>query len=470
MALSTGFNAGLGLGRLRDSQRRTSQAERANLLARQQEVIKLSQDGIKLNFEAAAKFSENAINAGKPPEEVKARIARIFLPGVRAHVLNAKNAGAPVANAEIIEQQLLSLAARPTPEQLRAQKVEDTKATTTAELEAKEPFRDAPATKEAVDRTSGQTVFVTEEQIQANPERFVPRGGAKDRTDLIKSTSSVAANMLKDGAPIESIRGVLNALSSEASDPEVSDAINSILQTLPASQADFQRTRQEQEIAASQPRVNALVEAGVDRDVAQILALGGTSSIQIDASPTELTPQEKADLRGEINRLSSLSSRLRDVIPLINDDTVGLLSGFSENVGGVGQQIPGVRAIFNTLGAPLNLDEKSVRQVQQARSLFRTLIGPLADFLLQRSQRLSNQQLDLVNQAQRLTEATTDADNAKKVMINFLNLAEREMQTAAQQLQSGSIDTGNVIQSGEGFDIVPDPNDPTGKTFIIQPK
>ncbi len=324
----------------------------------------------------------------------------------------------------------------------------------------------AGKTKEVLDTKTNEIVLATDKQIAAEPGRFVPKkdkDDSKDKTSIIKTVSDLTSSMLNNNAPIDSIRGVITALGAESNDPEVTAAVTAILDNLPESQEAFQTEIAEREIAAAQPKIDALIDAGVDPELAQIIGVGGKgASVTIDASSTKLTPQELKVIRTDLSKTRQIRRRMENLLPLINNKTVGILSGISDTVGGIGQQIPGISAIFNTLGAPLNLDESSVKQVQQAKSAFKAMILPMTQFIMQNKQRLSNQQMELIRDAQGLLTARSNPENAKGIMQEFINLAIETEAELEAQLNTKS------VNADEDFDLVPDPDSPGN--FIVRKK
>lgn len=286
-----------------------------------------------------------------------------------------------------------------------------------------------------------------------------------DVNAAIDKTSRLVMDMLQKNIEPSAIKPILEAMIAQ--DPDLAEGLGALMSALPDSQAAFTTNIAMRDmsarISAAQPLIDELMANGIDRSTATMLALAKTN-VNVDANPQNFSPGELKDIRDEIRIGSTLLQQIENVIPLINDNTVGLLAGFSENVGGVGQQIPGINAILNTIGGPLNLDEKSVKLAQVGRSRFRALISPMAKFII-KNQRLSNQQLDLVNDALSLLKTRTSPDEAKTILTNFAALAKDAVNTARQSLDTGGV--GDGVGDIEGDFIVT--RDENGK-IVIQEK
>lgn len=259
-----------------------------------------------------------------------------------------------------------------------------------------------------------------------------------DASQVIESNARLAAALLQKGLEPDRIGGILRQQANALRDERVTAGLTAVLEALPESQDEFQRDKAQRELASLQPRIEALTAAGVPEDVANILVLGGGQA-QVPLDRDKFTQKELADIRGTIQDSRDVKQAITTILPLINEDTVGLLPSLSEEAGGLLQQIPVVNSILNAIGQPLGLDKESVRTAQEARSAFRTRLGLLSRFISQKGGRLSNQDREFALQAIRVLQTTSDPDAARNALQDLVRFADLVEQNALNSLQSGQV-------------------------------
>ncbi len=267
-----------------------------------------------------------------------------------------------------------------------------------------------------------------------------------DIQEPLTGAANLSLKMLEEGTDPSQIAAILEVMATGSGNERLTAGLDAIIQSLPESQEAFQVERSQQEVEASQPKINELVSAGLSRDVATALVIGGRgATVNLQTSSTAFGESELAKIRGDIRTSRSVGRAIESVIPLINEGTIGLFPAFSETVGGVAQNLPVIRDILNAIGKPLGLDIKSVKTAQEGRAAFRQVIGVFSRFISQKGGRLSNEDRQFAREAVRLLETSSLPETVIGALQTLARLAQK-IESAAQ----GELETGGVApQQGQ---------------------
>jgi hypothetical protein len=298
-------------------------------------------------------------------------------------------------------------------------------------------------------------------ELAATEEAEVRLAGRKaaatrDPQEALNKTAQLATSLLDNDIEPDAIASVLDALASDS--PSLQAGVDAIKAALPASQADLARRRGEQDVAEAQPKIQALIDAGVDPELAPILVLGRAGAMVALAGPGELSPKEKAELRGDILQLGDSISVLERVGQQIDPDVVGIWGIISEEVGGRLQQFKPTAAISDAIGGRLGLDRETVNKAIVARNDFRLAIGQLAEFITKKGSRLSNQDREFVAAASGLLGAATTPEAAQETVNRLLRIAR------SQRNQRTNVLTGGDMLSGSRETVATEADIPEGAT------
>ena len=285
-----------------------------------------------------------------------------------------------------------------------------------------------------------------------------------DIQEPLTGAANLSLKMLEEGTDPSQIAAILEVMATGSGNERLTAGLDAIIQSLPESQEAFQVERSQQEVEASQPKINELVSAGLSRDVATALVIGGRgATVNLQASPTAFGEGELAKIRGDIRTSRSVGRAIESVIPLINEGTIGLFPAFSETVGGVAQNLPVIRDILNAIGKPLGLDIKSVKTAQEGRAAFRQVIGVFSRFISQKGGRLSNEDRQFAREAVRLLETSSLPETVIGALQTLARLAQKIESAAQGELQTGGVapqrgqPRANITvrpKDGGGFEVI----------------
>jgi hypothetical protein len=261
-------------------------------------------------------------------------------------------------------------------------------------------------------------------------------GGGK----LIENADKMArlgAKLIEGGVNPTAVEGVLRAMGDGSTQSE--SVVDAVVETLPGSQQEAARRRGELDVIEKQPLVDAMVKRGIDERTAFLAVHGRTSIALSEGEPGRFTPGEERDMRQRVRALGNVEDILIRLSSQIDEDTVGVWSIISEKAGGPLQQFSLTRAIANSVGAPLGLDEETVRKAATARADFRLALLQMDNFMRENPGRLSNQQLQFLQEAQGLLSGTTTATTARQVNENMLALVRDLRQSEVDTLMGGGL-------------------------------
>lgn len=292
-----------------------------------------------------------------------------------------------------------------------------------------------------------------------------------DPTATINTAASLAANLLEKGSDPTAVRGVLEGIANSSTDRQTKMAVQSIIGTLPVSQAEYQTTKGEAEVAKLQPRIDALRAAGLNPDVATALVLG-RSGAQITLPTTELTPAVRTDIQNNITSARNVVRDLTRILPQINDDTVGVWAAVRDTeAAGIAGQIPVAEAIISNFG----FDRASIKRAQETRAEMRQIVGTLSAFITQKGAKLSNQDREFALRAWPVLNASTDADSGRKVINRLIGIAKTVEEENTNLLNTGrisekpqqTVDDTYVVQEGNDF-VVTDKSGKELRRFTLE--
>ena len=251
-------------------------------------------------------------------------------------------------------------------------------------------------------------------------------------------TATLALNLLKNNIDPQAIRNILTQAATEATDERDILAIQSIANALPETLADFERAKTQADLAGKQPIIDKLVELGVPEAQAAAIVLGRAGT-QIAIGPTLLSPADMSRLRARVEEIDSAIINVESVIPLINDETIGLVAAINESLGPT-QQIAGVKQVVNLVGGVVGLaGEEAIRNAIVARAAFRQVIGPLARFITDKGGRLSNEDRLFAIEATALLNIAADKEAALEIVSRMVRLAKEVRAFVMEELKSGRI-------------------------------
>ena len=251
-------------------------------------------------------------------------------------------------------------------------------------------------------------------------------------------TATLALNLLKNGIDPQAIRNILAQTATEATDENDILAIQTIAEALPSSLEDFERGKTQAELAGKQPIIDRLVELGVPEAQAAAIVLGRAGT-QITVGPTLLSPADMSRLRQDVDQIDTAIRNVNSVIPLIDDQTVGLVANLNELLGPT-QQIPGIKQLVNLLGSPVGIaGEEAIRKAVIARAAFRQVVGPIARFITDKGGRLSNEDRQFAIEATGLLNIAADAEAVQQILARLVRLAEQVRKDVVKELETGRI-------------------------------
>ena len=164
--------------------------------------------------------------------------------------------------------------------------------------------------------------------------------------------------------------------------------------------------------------------------------------------------KELQDIRGGIRTARTAKSALARMLPLINEDTVGIWGSVTETVGGTAQQLPVIRSIANIFDVT---SKDKVTMVKEAKASFRANVAQLREFILNERGRLSDQDLDFTIKATGILDKTTDADSARNIVQNMMRIASEVETGLEQELRQGGIGQAGkrkiTRRKDGGFDV-----------------
>ena len=128
----------------------------------------------------------------------------------------------------------------------------------------------------ASQKTLGNKIQVAQESKRAKIKEV-------DVLKVIDTSGKLVDSMLGGGSDPKAIKAALTGLMRDANDPNVTIALQGMIEGLPESQEDFLTQKTENEIAADQAIIDRLVEAKVPEDTATLAVLG-KAQINVDAS------------------------------------------------------------------------------------------------------------------------------------------------------------------------------------------
>jgi hypothetical protein len=321
----------------------------------------------------------------------------------------------------------------PTLEQEREQAALSTKSTNKAEV---------------IGASEGETEVLPqtlENERQSKQQDLDIARASRDPTDLLLKISRLGSDLLKEGQSIEQVIAAYDTLIE--ANPENAEALSALKSALPISRAAQLGDMTRDDILAAAPLIETLVANGQNRKDATAMILGqGSFTVQKDANAEELGEIEKRKARDGIRTTQAFVTKLERLIPLINDDSIGIFAGPAEVAGGVIQQVPGLRNIFNAFDNPF--DETSVDNASLARKDFRKIIGPVADFIINNPGRVSVQALELAKKSLGLLEANTTPKQAKLIVQGLVDAAKGVIKVDSAALKSGRV----LLDNGDSED------------------
>ena len=358
----------------------------------------------------------------------------------------------PRAEAAALGRGRAALATRPPPQLLGQEALATAVGRGQGELATRVPGH--VLTAEAFARKTGETRAA--QLVEPSAEEVARREGLiaaakRDPTKAITDTAKLAMGLLKDGLDPTRIKAILS--SSKFAGADVVNA------ALPDSQAEFLRDKEENEIAALQPRIDALVNAGVSRELATILTLGGRGS-QVSVDPSQLTTANRTAVQRDLQDMTALKRQADQVLPLINDQTVGLLPFISRDIGGIVQNLPLARDIAEGLGRTFRMTAAQVSEAKTAAFEMNLLVSRMAAFIKGRGGRIAVQDREFAASAMDLLQATSTPDAARKIVSRLQDILGDIRGDLIGELQSGRVNTGGgnltVEPDGSGGYVVKD--------------
>ena len=285
-------------------------------------------------------------------------------------------------------------------------------------------------------------------EITLNPE-FSPKAAAAEElaagtaagTASVTDVSAEANRMAKlaleaasKGLSPEDIGGVLNSMA--ARNPELQPIAEAIAAAMP-SPTERGVNLGATVVAQAQPKIQALIAAGVDPELASLVALGEVSLTTDQGGPGGLSDIEARGLRDEIQIIRKARISLQGVIPLINSDSVGIMGSLNENFGGITSQLPGIKQIQNAIGI---FDEKTVQEAIQARNAFRQTIEFLKPFATRKGTKLSNEDRNFITKLTGFLDVRQEEETVRGTAQRMLGIMTKLEGFAAKDLGRGAIE------------------------------
>jgi NACalpha-BTF3-like transcription factor len=191
------------------------------------------------------------------------------------------------------------------------------------------------------------------------------------------------------------------------------------------------------DVAKAQPKIQALIAAGVEPELASLVALGEVNLTTSQGGPGGLSDIEARGLRDQIQVIRQARFSLQESIPLINFDSVGIMGKLNESFGGITSQLPGIKQIQNAIGV---FDEKTVSEAIQARNAFRQTIEFLKPFATRKGARLSNEDRTFITKLSGFLDTAQDEETVRGTAQRMLGIMTKLETAAAQDLNRGAIE------------------------------
>jgi hypothetical protein len=302
-------------------------------------------------------------------------------------------------------------------------------------------FRDV---EEFLQNTRGLDELLTAKDIAEYNTRAIKmakavadKAAGGDVGTATKRMVDTAQVLTEAGVPRGAVADVLGTMTDGS--PQSESAAAAVIASLPESPEAGGRARGRVDVAEKEATVGRLVAAGVDPEIAALAVHGNVSLDVTTQKPGELSAKELADTRNQVRALRGVVTAIDDVLPLIDEDTVGIWGQISEEVGGRLQQFAITRTIVDSIGGVLGLDGPTVRKALEARNAFRAAIAQLAPFVKGRDQRLTNQDREFIMRASGLLEAAIDARSARATMQRLGRIASRMLMDRENILRTGTV-------------------------------
>ncbi len=285
----------------------------------------------------------------------------------------------------------------------------------------------------------------------AEAKGLVPKQPELNISDVAKSV----ADMKDKGVPNEFIGATLDAIAT--SHPNQADGINQIKAMAAGITPQGIGTAQgQQDVAKGKQQVAQLVASGVDNNTANMLVFG-RAGVAITLPSDKLTPEELKAAREDVQAVRTARTGLENLLPLVNDKTVGILGVISRGAGGILQQLPGFSTLADSVvGQKLGIDEKTVHQARDLISQWGAISGQVAALVRQRAGRLTLKDREAANEAVQIMSSPSDAKSVTKAINNLIDLSNRLESGSLSELKNKTLDTSapqetpNVRENKDG--------------------
>ena len=205
--------------------------------------------------------------------------------------------------------------------------------------------------------------------------------------DIFEASERAAGSLKKlldSGNNPDAIASHFNTLADQAVIPQQAEVFRGMANV--AGEASEIRGMREgrEKIAAAEPLIQRLVELGVDPQLAGLSVLGNTSLEASLMDPEMLTSQQRIKLVADRATARLSIKTLKDVIPLIDEDVIGIAGAVNEKFSPV-SQLPIVKDVVPVLigmfinGRPLTAP--AIRKAHLIRSRLRLAFAQLRPFL-----------------------------------------------------------------------------------------
>ena len=320
--------------------------------------------------------------------------------------------------------------------------------------------RIAESQKNAADKLAQDKLEFEKDELEYKRDdarRKNPNPNLKVATDA----QSITDSLLKAQVPVANIASILE--SSKTGDKENNEVLDEIIGGLPESIAVYNAGIGEADIAQKKAAVSELVATGTPIKKATQIVFGRSNLTLGDETPGGLDKVSRRTLSASIQSASRLSRKLQNILPQINEQTVGWLAGVSSVVGGYANQIPGLSTLVNLFDNPIDLE--STTAAQEARAQFREVIGPLAKYILSQEGRVSVQAIKFANKAVTVLDGNVDAPQAITVIKGILRGAQEAIAIESRILENDGIfkkrpsgketaPTAKIIKSEDGTEAI----------------
>lgn len=261
-------------------------------------------------------------------------------------------------------------------------------------------------------------------------------GTPPDIAQIMDKTARLVNELMDKGTGVDEVRGILQQLVN--ANPRAADGLGAIAQSLPFSLQERARDKTERDVQAAQPRIDALVGAGLSKPLATLSVLGkGGASIAV--SGDALTKSVTSAQQKEILDLRSAVTALNELRPLIDEDTIGIRAAIARNAGAIAQQLPGVRDVANAIGGVIGMDRATVTKALVAQGQMAFTIGSVARLITRKGARLSNEDREFVANSLGLLNLATTVEASQAVIDGLLKIAERLETAAGRTLETGTV-------------------------------